>query len=486
VFITTREGILLDANQAFLNLFGFSREDARNMEILQIYIDAADRKRFQKEIERKGSLKDYDICFRKKDSTEIECLLTSTVRRDKDGAILGYQGIVRDVTEHRQLQGQLLHAQKMEAIGTLAGGIAHDFNNLLQAILGYTDLLLMRKEASDPDRQKLEIVRQAARDGSDLVSRILTFSMKAEFRARPTDLNLEILRVEKLLRRTVPRMIKIELVLVDEVWVIDADPAQIEQVLLNLAVNSQHAMPDGGRLLIETSNVLLEDDYVRRHLEAKPGKYVLLTVSDNGMGMKREVIERIFEPFFTTKANGEGTGLGLSMVHGIVSQHGGHIRCYSQPGLGTSFKIYFPVSSTERLLDMAETREMPAFGTETILLVDDDDRIRDLAQQMIETGGYKVLLASSGEDALKKYAAHRGEVSLVILDLIMPGMGGKRCLEELLRMDPDSRVLIASGYSSNGLTIDETGTGAKAFIRKPYDAKDILASIRKVLDRGDL
>ena len=225
---------------------------------------------------------------------------------------------------------------------------------------------------------------------------------------------------------------------------------------------------------------------MRSHLEVEPGNYVLLTVSDTGTGMEPKVVERIFEPFFTTKASGEGTGLGLAMVHGIVSQHGGYIRCYSEPGLGTSFKIYFPVSETERLLDMAMTREMPAFGTETILLVDDDKRIRDVARAMIEMGGYKVIAASNGEEALEKYAAHRGEVSLVILDLIMPGMGGKRCLEEILRMNPDSRVLLASGYSSDGFTPDDTGTGARGFIRKPYNAKDILAAIRKVMDRGHL
>ncbi len=262
------------------------------------------------------------------------------------------------------------------------------------------------------------------------------------------------------------------------------DSAQVEQVLLNLAVNAQHAMPDGGRLLIETSNVSLGSEYMRSHLEVEPGNYVLLTVSDTGTGMEPEVVDRIFEPFFTTKARGEGTGLGLAMVHGIVSQHGGYIRCYSEPGLGTSFKIYFPISQTERLLDMAETREMPAFGTETILLVDDDNRIRDVARAMIEMGGYKVIAASSGEEALEMYAHHKSEIPLVILDLIMPGMGGKKCLEELLRIDPDARVLFASGYSSNGLTVGETGTGARGFIRKPYDAKDILAAIRKVLDKG--
>ena len=213
---------------------------------------------------------------------------------------------------------------------------------------------------------------------------------------------------------------------------------------------------------------------------------MVITVSDTGIGITPDVLDRIFEPFFTTRTNGQGTGLGLAMVHGIVSQHGGYIRCYSELGVGTSFKIYFPVSETERLLDVAMTREMPAFGTETILLVDDDDRIRDVGRAMIEMGGYKVIAASSGEEALEIYAAHMSEVSLVILDLIMPGMGGKKCLEELLRIDPDSRVLFASGYSSNGLTVDETGTGVRGFIRKPYDAKDILTAIRKVLDRGHL
>jgi len=486
VYITSRDGRLVDANEAFLSLFGFTGKESEDIDVLNMYVNPEDRTRFQKDIERNGSLKDFETRLRKKDGTDVECLITSTVRLGEDGAIVGYQGIIRDVTEHKQLQRQLFQAQKMEAIGTLAGGIAHDFNNLLQAILGYTDLLLVRKKARDPDRQRLQIIRQAARDGADLVSRILTFSMKAEFRARPTDINQEIRRVEKLLRRIIPKMIRIDLVLAEDLWVIDADPAQIEQVLLNLAVNAQHAMPDGGQLLIETRNVLLEDEYVRNHVQAKPGKHVLLTVSDTGIGIKPEIVDRIFEPFFTTKANGGGTGLGLAMVHGIVSQHGGYIRCYSEPGLGSSFKIYFPVSSTEKMLDMAVTRELPAFGSETILLVDDDERIRDVARQMIEMGGYEVLAASSGEEALETYAAHRGEISLVILDLIMPGMSGRRCLEKLLHVDPDARVLIASGYSSNGLTHDQKGRGARGFISKPYDAKEILIAIRRVLDEGHL
>ena len=486
VYITTREGSLVDVNQAFLDLFGFSREEAGNMDVLQIYTDAGDRKRFQEEIERRGSLKDYEVSFRKRDGTKIEGLLTATVRRDKDGKVLGYQGLLRDVTDQNLLQRQLLQAQKMEAVGTLAGGIAHDFNNLLQAILGYSDLLLVKKPSGDPDREKLEVIQHAARDGADLVSRILTFSRRAEVKMRPIDLNEEIRRVEKLLRRTLPRMIQIDLVLSEDLRIINADPAQVEQVLLNLGVNAQHAMPDGGQLLIETSNVSLADEYVRKHVGAMSGHYVLLTISDTGVGMASDVLDRIYEPFFTTKTTAEGTGLGLSVVHGIVAQHGGDIRCYSEPGKGTSFKIYLPASASEPILDLTEKQEFPLFGTETILLVDDDDRIRETGRELIEMSGYRVVIAHSGEEALEIYASHKGEISLVILDLVMPGMGGSRCLKELIRIEPDVKVLVASGYSDNGLAVGEQVAGARGFIRKPYGAKEMLGAIRKVLDEGYL
>ncbi|MFH1115355.1 MAG: ATP-binding protein [Pseudomonadota bacterium] len=394
--------------------------------------------------------------------------------------------ITRSEEEKSRLHAQLLQAQKMEAVGTLAGGIAHDFNNLLQTIVGYTDLLLLKRAKGDPDQGPLGIIRNAARDGADLVSRIMTFSRKAEPKLRPVHLNDEITRVEKLLHRTLSKMIRIDLRLTKDLSIIHADPTQIEQVMLNLGVNAQHAMPDGGRLTIETSNVSLSDEHLKSHPKAKPGKYVLLKVSDTGAGMEPEVLDRIFEPFFTTKAGGVGTGLGLSMVHGIVSQHGGFIRCYSEPGKGTSFKIHFPISESRLALDPTLTREMPAFGTETILLVDDDDRIREMGRQMIETAGYTVLTARSGEEALETYTERGAEISLVILDLIMPGIGGKRCLEELLRMDPDVRVLVASGYSPDGIGKGGNWPGARGFISKPYDAKAIMAAIRTVLDEGYL
>lgn len=488
IVVTDSSGSIIYVNPAFEGITGYSRQEAlgKNPRILK---SGKHDRAFYREMWDtllKGQVWRGRLTNRRKDGTLYEETATISPIRDGNGRISNYVAVKRDVTGETMLQNQLLHAQKMEAIGTLAGGMAHDFNNLLQAILGYSDLLHRKKAPNDPDRRKLEVIQQAARDGADLVGRILTFSRKGESKARPIDLNEEIRKAQKLLRRTVPRMIEIRLVLAENLQIIDADPAQVEQVLLNLAVNAQHAMPDGGQILIETSNVSLSDEYLRTHLGTQPGHYVLLTFSDTGVGIEPYVLDRIFEPFFTTKTNGEGTGLGLSMVHGIVSQHGGYVRCYSEPGRGTSFKIYFPVSAGEFISDTTLTREMPAFGTETILLVDDDDRIRDMGTQMIEIGGYEVIVARSGEEALVIYATKRAEISLVILDLNMPGMGGTRCLEELLRINPDIRVIVASGYSSNGLAKDEKGIGERGFISKPYDAKGILTAIRKVLDLGYL
>jgi two-component system, cell cycle sensor histidine kinase and response regulator CckA len=496
IHLTDREGRFIEVNSTSASIYGYTQEELLGLTFYDLtHPEDVDPSRRELLPLQQGTKNSYRLEKRyvRKDGKVIWAELSVSALRDAKGEYAATLAVVVDITERKKseqeresLQRQLLQAQKMEAIGTLAGGIAHDFNNLLQAILGYAELLLMKKEPKDPDRKKLEVIQHAARDGADLVARILTFSRKSESKARPMDLNDEIRRVEQLLRRTLPKMIRIDLLLADDIRIIDADPAQIEQVILNLGVNAQHALPEGGRLIIETSNVSLSDESASTHLGAKPGNYVLLTVSDTGLGMPPEVLDRIFEPFFTTKTNGEGTGLGLAMVHGIVAQHGGYIRCYSEPGVGTSFKMYFPVSSAELRSDLALTGEMPASGSETVLLVDDDDRVREMARQVIEMGGYTVLVARSGEEALVKYMDRKGEISLVILDLIMPGMGGKVCLEEILRIDPDARVIVTSGYSSDAVTHHKKGSGARGFIIKPYDAKRILEAIRKVLDRGEL
>lgn len=488
IVVTDSEAAIVYVNPAFVQTTGYSSEEAlgNNPRILKSGKHDSAFYREMWDTLLNGQVWRGRLINRKKDGTLYEETATISPIKDESGRIVNYVAVKRDVTGEALLQKQLLFAQKMEAIGTLAGGIAHDFNNLLQVILGYSDLLLMRKESGDRGRKKLEVIQQTARDGAELVGRILTFSRKAEWKVRPTDLNQEIVKAEPLLRRTLPRMIGIKLVLASHLWIVDADPAQIEQVLLNLAVNAQHAMPDGGQLLIETRNMSLSDEYIRTQMGGKVGKHVLLTLSDTGVGMKPEVMDRIFEPFFTTKANGEGTGLGLAMVHGIVTQHGGHIRCYSELGAGTSFKIYLPVSASELVSDFGLSREMPEFGTETILLVDDDDVVEAMAREMIEMGGYKVLTARSGEEALETYNAFRDEIALVIMDLIMPGMGGKKCLEKLTKIDPNVKVLVASGYPSDRISRDLEGSRAKGFISKPYDARDVLTAIRQILDRGHL
>ena len=389
-----------------------------------------------------------------------------------------------DITEKKELEAQLQQAQKMEAIGTLAGGIAHDFNNILQVISGYTQLLLMGKGADNPDYEKLEAIEKSSQRASDLTKQLLIFSRKVESKLRPMDLNKETEQVSKMLERTIPKMINIELHLAENLNIINADPAQIEQILMNLGVNARDAMPNGGRLIFETENMILDEHYCKIHLGSKPGHYVKLGISDTGHGMDKETLKHIFDPFYTTKEIGKGTGLGLAMVYGIVKSHNGYIMCYSEPDEGTIFKIYFPVikKETESLEQKEEIFPIKG-GNETILLVDDEEAIRELGKDILARFGYTVLMASDGETALEIYRENKKEISLVILDIIMPGMGGRKCLEELLKINPELRIIIASGYSMNGPSKEILKAGAKGFIGKPYNINQILKGVRETLDK---
>jgi len=435
-------------------------------------------------VEARGAVKDYPLRLKRGDGTEADCLLTSHVRWGEDGEILGYQGILRDVTEQKDLQKRLLQAQKMEAIGTLAGGVAHDFNNILQVVTGYSELVLADEELPARYRDDLGRVLEAGRSGAELVQRLLTFSRQTE--PKPLDLNLNqrVNQIQKFLRRTIPKMIDIELVIADDLALIRADPTQLDQILMNLAVNARDAMPEGGKLVIETENVVIDEDYAKFHLEAKPGKYVLLRVSDTGYGMDKETVGHIFEPFFTTKEVGRGTGLGLAMVHGIVKQHDGEITCYSEVGKGTVFSVYFPALRGEIETDLETSGEMPAFGSETVLLVDDEEFVRELGARILTKHGYTVLQAVNGREGLDLFKKERSRISLVILDLIMPEMGGKECLNGLLKIDPNVRVLIASGYAPDASVKETVQIGAKGFVNKPFRVKELLRDIRRVLDGG--
>ncbi len=393
-------------------------------------------------------------------------------------AILAF---MMDVTENKNLRAQLVQAQKMEAIGTLAGGVAHDFNNLLQVVIGYSELILMDSSLSDKLKQNIKSINRVALNGADLVKRLLTFSRKTETIPRPLNLNDEIRHIKKLLDRTIPKMIEIEVGLQDNLSSISADSSQVEQIVMNLAINARDAMPDGGQLIIETENIILDQAYCSGHIEATAGPYVLLSVSDTGQGMDRKTLERIFEPFYTTKGPGKGTGLGLAMVYGIVKQHHGYITCYSEPGIGTTFKIYFPSLVSATVSEQSAPSIEPRGGSETILLVDDEESVRSIGEELLREAGYKVIAAGNAREALAIFEEKKDGIALIILDLIMPEMGGKECLEELMKIDPDVKVLICSGYSANGAAKSVTEIGAKGFIRKPYNLNEILTQIREIL-----
>ena len=431
-----------------------------------------------------------DMLVIRPDGTEIELEVIGCPVRDARGRIAAALISFEDVTDRRraeaereQLQTQLHHARKMEAVGTLAGGVAHDFNNILQAIGGYTQLLTMRKPPGDPDRAPLETIQKAVDRAARLVRQLLLFSRKAETRRQSVNLNLEARQAIQILERTIPRMIRIDLDPGEDLWPVRADSVQIEQVLLNLGGNAADAMPDGGVLHVETRNLTLDAEFARNRLDVKPGRWVLLSVSDTGCGMDPETRAHIFDPFFTTKESGKGTGLGLSSVYGIVQSHGGRIQCYSEPGRGTTFRIYWPAEERAgEIPDGATAIELPPGGPETVLIVDDERDVRELTAEALETRGYGTLTAADGEKALALYAKKGHEIDLVLLDLGMPGMGGRRCLRELLRMDPGVRVLVASGYAFNGNAGEIAKAGAAGFIGKPYPIAELLAKVREILD----
>jgi two-component system, cell cycle sensor histidine kinase and response regulator CckA len=483
-----QNGVMLDFNDKFVEMIGAPREKLVGFNMPERQQDERMRHAVLEALSGKTSYYEGDyLSVTGGKVTPMRAFYEPVL--SADGRFLGAVGIFEDVTERKvaeqerdHLRVQLLHAQKMEAVGTLAGGIAHDFNNLLQITLGYSELLLQEKQPEEPDYADLQKILYAAKSGADLVQRLLTFSRKAESQPIPLNLNRKISQVEKLLRRTIPRMIDMQMELSQDLAEINADPGQIEQVLMNLAVNARDAISEGGRLTIETRNEALDNEYCRLHVGAKPGEYVLLAVSDSGYGMGSETLQHIFEPFFTTKELGRGTGLGLAIVYGIVKQHGGHIDCYSELGKGTTFKLYFPARSSIEEPAVQETGVMPAFGTETVLLVDDEDLVRELGQRILTRSGYTVLTAANGAEALQVFRKHNEQISLTILDLIMPEMGGKQCLEEILKIDKGAKVLIASGFSPDVAPREILEIGTKGFIGKPFKFKELLKTVRTILD----
>ncbi len=485
------EGYMLSVNPCFLQTWGFS--DAKQVlgRPFQEFWMVQDRlDGVLSALRREGSWSD-EVKARRSDGSLFDVLVTASLVLDSVGNPTALMSTSIDITERNRaeqerekLQGQLLHAQKMETVGILAGGLAHDFNNLLHVVRGNVELISKDESLDFQARTRLQAVTRSMDRATQLIQQLLLFSRKAESRKLRVDLNREVEEVARMLERAIPKMISLELHIEPSIWTIVGDPVQIELILLNLANNAVDAMPEGGRLTIETGNSELDEGFVRTHPGAAAGRHVCLTVSDTGCGMDETTLKHIFDPFFTTKEVGKGTGLGLPSVYGIVQAHDGYIQCYSEPGIGTAFKVYLPVEDQCGAVTanpLAETRIRG--GGETILVVDDEEHIRELTQEVLESLGYMIKTAATGEEALEICKDNRKAVDLILLDLNMPGMGGCKCLEKLLRHDPQAKIVITSGYTAKGHCQDVIASGAKGFISKPFGLGELSAVVRNVLDQ---
>ena len=393
------------------------------------------------------------------------------------------RGLRAELERKSELEEQFRQTQKMDALANLAGGIAHDFNNILQAVLGHTQLALMERAETDPIYNTLLQIEAIVNKGCDLTKQFLTFGRKVRSGFMSVDLNGKIGEIQQILQRSLPKTIQIETALDKDLKKLCADPSQIEQILMNLGLNAKDAMPEGGRLRFKTENVTLTRDHPLARLNSKPGEYVFLSVSDTGMGMDRETLQRIFEPFFSTKGKGKGAGLGLAMVYALVKNHDGLIECSSKPGVGTDFRLYFPAARSHESPAATENgKGKVQGGDETLLLVDGEADVLGISTKMLRNIGYNVLTASSGEEAINAYRHAWEKIALVILDIGTPGMGSMKCLEELFSIDRSAKVIVSTGYSLNGRIKKTLELGAKDYLKKPYSLNCLLAKVRSVLD----
>ena len=604
IYITTRKGEFIDANQAAFDLLGYSREEMVALNARQLYATATNGGRFQKEIEQKGFVRDYEVKLRKKDGAVIDCLFNVSVRRAFDGRILAYQGIIRDITnrkraeealresekkyrtlverasegiaiiqngllkyvnphlaemagytvaeltdtpfsdyihpdelpsvlenyrrrmagedapstyegaiidkhggkidvefdvgliayqgnpaaftivrdlsERKRLEAQLRLAQKMEALGTLAGGIAHNFNNLLTGIMGCSSLVLLETDPTHPNCEHLKNIEKLVESGAKLTRQLLGYAREGRYEVRPISLNQVIAETANTFA-AMRKDIRVHQELAGDLPDIRADWGQVEQVLLNLWVNAADAMPGGGDLFLKTMNVT-DQDIGAKPYKISPGAYVLLTVRDTGIGMDKETRERVFDPFFTTKGMGRGTGLGLASVYGIVKAHGGYIDLESEKGQGTTFSLYFPTSERRAKEAVKRTKRLTK-GTGTILLVDDEHMVLEVSVKMLKRLGYAVLKAKGGREAIDIYEAHKNEIDLVVLDMIMPGMGGGETYDRIKEINPGVRVLLSSGYSLDGQASEILNRGCDGFIQKPFKMEELLGKVTETMGK---
>ena len=480
IVITDAEGHITYANPAFVHLTGFVLSEALGKKT-NILKSGHHDNNFYKALWDK--IKGGDIWrgefINKKKNGEIYYASSVIFPIYTDGQV-NFASIQRDVTQEKRLYEQLLRAQKMDAIGTLAGGIAHDFNNLLTAILGYSELMLTKTQEGDQFYKPVTIIQNAAEKGAELAKKILTITRKEKVETRPVDINEVVKNSMELLQRSIPMSIEIITNLREDLPQIKADPSQMQQVIMNLCVNARDAMPEGGKLIIETSSVGVENG-AASGIASDNGELVKLSISDTGTGMDTETQRKVFDPFFTTKETGKGTGLGLYIVHSIINNHGGYINLYSEPLKGTQFNIYLPTTTDEGLGEARKYEDIKGSGT--VLVIDDEPDIRELCKDIMEPLGYKVLLAGSGIDGINLYRRMKDDIALVVLDMIMPKMGGQEVFQALRNIEPEVRILICSGYSQAGFAGIEAllRLGRTLFIQKPFTRQSIGQAIKKIL-----
>jgi PAS domain S-box-containing protein len=486
IVITDAAGIIQYVNPAEENISGYSSDEliGQGADIFKSDKHPADFHTNMWATITAGKVWSGRFINRKKDGTEYHEDSTISPVYDKSGKLTNFIAVKHDVTKQLALQEQLFQAQKMESIGTLAGGFAHDFNNRLQVIDGCVELILSNKDLPETVKSEMEVIKETVDGSVELIKGMMIFSRKAPVKFKTIELNKVVAQTRSMLTRAMPKVIEIDILLADDLWATKGDKTQIGQILMNLAINARDAMPDGGKITVQTQNTILDEEYHRFDPLAKPGRYALIEVSDTGTGMDKETVSHIFEPFFTTKEPGKGTGLGLSVVYGIVEKHSGRIICDSEPSVGTTFRIYFPAIDQVPEKRYSKKVKPPRGAGETILMVDDEPDFLVIASRLLKGANYRVITTSNGKDALELYEKHRGELRLVVLDLLMPAMGGQKCLEELLNIDPGAKVLIATGVSvENELAELAIKTGAKGSIHKPYDIGLLLTAIRDILDR---
>lgn len=478
------EGRYTSVNDAVERVTGYTVEESIGMSIT----DSVARDQIEKVREMIAAKLDgkdvtaYELDIIAKDGRRVPVEVNTRIIYE-NGKAVGVQGIARDITERKQLEEQLRQSQKLESIGRLAGGIAHDFNNMLTAINGYSDLALRQIAADHPVRSHLEEIKKAGERSALLTSQLLAFSRRQVLRLEDVRINDVINDTSNMLKRLIGDDIELETALKPTAGTIRFDPGQLSQILMNLAVNARDAMPDGGKLTIETANVFLDPDYASNHIGVLPGAYVMLSVTDTGIGMTPEVQAQIFEPFFTTKGVGQGTGLGLPTVYGIVTQSGGGIFVYSEVDRGTTFKIYIPrtVDPGEMAAEERSAQRLPV-GTETILLAEDNDVVRALSREVLETCGYTVIEAVDGVEALAILEARGEEIALLITDVIMPRIGGRELAEKAAELRPDLPVLFSSGYTDDAIVRNGVLDTNLNFVQKPFNVDDVARKVRDLLD----